>query len=194
MTFTFKDHYQLTGKHAFLSASGYHWINYDEDKVVDRFSTAMAAARGTELHELAHDLIRLRVKLPKTEQTLNMYVNDALGLHMTPEQVLRYSDNAFGTADAIWFGPNRENTKRNLLRIHDLKTGVNKSSVHQLEVYAAFFCLEYGFRPTEIDMELRIYQNDERLIFEPDPHDILIIMNKIIRFDELIEQAKEAAL
>ena len=29
---TFNKHYDLMGKHAFLGASKYHWINYDEDK------------------------------------------------------------------------------------------------------------------------------------------------------------------
>jgi hypothetical protein len=77
----------------------------------------MAARRGTELHDLAHQLIRLGVKLPKTPTTLNLYVNDALGYRMTPEQVLYFSENCFGTADAISF-------RRNKLRIHDLKTGI----------------------------------------------------------------------
>jgi hypothetical protein len=30
----------------------------------------------------------------------------------------------------------------------------------QLYVYAAYFCLEYGFKPYEIEGELRLYQND----------------------------------
>ena len=50
-----------------------------EDKLDRVFFTNEAAKRGTELHALAHDLIRLGVKLPKTRATLNMYVNDAIG-------------------------------------------------------------------------------------------------------------------
>ena len=71
----FNQHSDLIGKHAFLSASKYHWINYDEEKIVEAYDKAMTAARGTRLHALAHDLISLGVKLPNTQQTLNMYVN-----------------------------------------------------------------------------------------------------------------------
>lgn len=177
----FNTHFRLEGKHAFLSASSYHWIRYDDDKMTSTFLNAKAKQRGTELHDLAHDLIRLGVKLPNTKKTLNQYVNDAIGYRMNPEQVLFYSDNAFGTADAICF-------RKNKLRIHDLKTGEHKASFEQLEVYAAFFCLEYGVRPFEIEIELRLYQNDECGIFEPDPDKITHIMDRIITFDKLISK------
>jgi hypothetical protein len=121
-----------------------------------------------------------------------MYVNDALGYRMTPEQVLFYSRNAFGTADAISFRRERGHD-RTVLRIHDLKTGKNKASVDQLQIYTAFFCLEYGVRPHEIDIELRIYQNDYIQIYEPDPDDIVHIMDKLEIFDRIIEQAREEA-
>ncbi len=61
----FIKHSELEGRHAFLSASKYHWINYSDDKMDRVFATAMAAQRGTELHDLAHKLIRLGVKLPR---------------------------------------------------------------------------------------------------------------------------------
>jgi hypothetical protein len=144
----FNTHSNLVGRHAFLSPSNYHWINYDEDKLDRVFFMQLAAQRGVELHSLGHQLIRLGVKLPTTRKTLNMYVNDAIGYRMTPEQSLYYSDNCFGTADAIGFRANR-------LRIHDLKTGLTEASMHQLEVYAALFCLEYRFKPFEIAIELR---------------------------------------
>ena len=176
----FNDHSRLAGSHAFLSASNYHWINYDLDKLTERWKTATAAAKGTELHEFASQAIRLGIKLPKTTKTMNMYVNDAIGYRMTPEQVLFYSVNSFGTADAISF-------KRNLLRIPDLKTGVTKASMHQLEVYAALFCLEYNFKPFDIDILLRLYQNDEVEEYVPDRGDIAHIMDKIITFDKHIE-------
>ena len=112
-----------------------------------------------------------------------MYVNDAIGYRMTPEQVLFYSENCFGTADAIVF-------KKDFLRIHDLKTGVTPSSIKQLEVYAALFCLEYSKNPNNIRIELRIYQNDEVIVHEPHPEDILYIMDKIISFDKRIEKIK----
>ena len=175
----FTRHSTLKGTHAFLSASNYHWINYDIDKLERVFLASMAARRGTELHALAHELIRLGVKLPGSKQTLNLYVNDAIGYRMTPEQVLFFSDNCYGTADSIAF-------RRGVLRIHDLKTGVTEASVHQLEVYAALFCLEYGYKPTQIRTELRIYQSDEIRMYDADPDVITHIMDKIVTFDKRI--------
>lgn len=183
----FNKHFELTGRHAFLSASKYHWINYDEEKMAKVFASSLAAQRGNEEHELAHRLIKLGIKLPSSKKTLNLYVNDAIGYRMAPEQILYYSENCFGTADAISF-------RRNKLRIHDLKTGVTPASEHQLEVYAAMFCLEYRYKPVEIDIELRLYQSDEVAIFEADPMDITNIMSKIVTFDKYITAMKEEAL
>lgn len=179
----FTTHSDLAGRHAFLSASKYHWINYDEDKLDRVYHAAVASQRGTELHELAQNLIRLGVKLPTSRKTLNMYVNDAIGYRMSPEQVLYYSDNCYGTADAITF-------KRNKLRVHDLKTGLTEASMHQLEVYASLFCLEYHFKPMDIEIELRIYQNDEITVSDPDRDDIMHIMDKIVTFDRRITELR----
>lgn len=184
----FNKHYNLTGAHAFLSASKFHWIRYDGEKLERLFAMHMKAQRGSKLHDLARDLISLGVKLdPGIKTTLNMYVNDCIGFKMDPEQVLYYSANCYGTTDAIGF-------RNNKLRIFDLKTGVNQSSMDQLMVYAALFCLEYRYEPFEIEMELRIYQNDEIKIFEPDPVDVSAIKEKIKFFDKklnaLMEEAK----
>ena len=91
----FNRHFELKGQHAFLSASKYHWINYTEEKLVDRYENMLAVQRGTELHEFAQQAITYGVKLKNTKQTLNMYVNDAIGFRMTPEVVLFYSPNCF---------------------------------------------------------------------------------------------------
>ena len=48
-------------------------------KLTNTFMKFQATQRGTELHALASELIRLGVKLPKTNKTLNLYVNDAIG-------------------------------------------------------------------------------------------------------------------
>ena len=179
----FNKHYSLEGKHAFLGASKYHWINYDADKLVDSYSKFQATLNGTILHDFACQCITLGQKLPKSQKTLNMYINDAIGFKMKPEQVLYYSDNCFGTADAIIF-------RNNLLRIHDLKTGVTRAHMEQLEIYAALFCLEYNKKPSDIDMELRIYQNNEIIVHNPTVEDILPIMDKIITFDKIIDKMK----
>lgn len=180
----FNKHFALEGQHAFLGASKYHWINYDEEKVADSYTKFLAVQKGTVLHSFAAQCITLGQKLPKTNKTLNMYVNDAIGFRMTPEQVLYFSENCFGTADAISF-------RNDFLRIHDLKTGVTPAHIEQLEVYAALFCLEYKIKPKDIGIELRIYQSDEVLCHNPTEDDILPIVDKIITFDKIIEKLKE---
>lgn len=180
----FNKHLNLEGQHAFLGASKYHWINYSEDKVAESYSRFLATQKGTQLHEFAAQCIRLGQKLPKSKKTLNAYVNDAIGFKMTPEQILFYSDNCFGTADAIVF-------RGDLLRIHDLKTGAIPAHMEQLEVYAALFCLEYKVKPADIRMELRLYQSDDILVGNPTVEDIAPIMDKIITFDRIINKIKE---
>lgn len=182
----FNRHSQLEGRHAFLSASNNSWTNYDDDKLDRTYVRHLAAKRGTELHEFAYNAIRLGEKLPRSKRTLNMYVNDAIGFRMTPEQPLYYSDNCFGTADTIAF-------RKGILRIHDLKTGVTQTSLRQLEVYAALFCLEYMMKPFDIETELRIYQNDEILVAIADPDSTMHIMEKIKLFDKRIEAIKMEA-
>ena len=179
----FNPHYDLIGEHAFLSASKYHWINYDEEKLINTYKKYQATQRGTRLHDLACQLISEGITLPRNKKTLNRYVNDAIGFKMTPEQPLVYSANCFGTADAIGF-------KNDKLRVHDLKTGETQASMHQLEVYDALFCLEYSISPSEIEIENRIYQLDEVNVDIPDPMLIRSIMDKIIIFDQLIEKLK----
>ena len=185
----FNQHTNLVGKHAFLSPSSYHWINYDEDKLDRAYEASVAAARGTKLHALAHDLIKLGVKLPSSSKTLNLYVNDAIGYRMTPEQPLFYSQNCYGTADCIGF-----QKRGNFLRIHDLKTGVTPASEHQLEVYAALFCMEYKFSPFHLKTELRIYQSDEVRVYEADPDVIFHIMDRIKTFDKRIEAMRQEGM
>lgn len=180
----FNKHLNLEGQHAFLGASKYHWINYDEDKVIKAFRNYIATQRGSQLHAFAAQCIKLRQKLPKSQKTLNMYVNDAIGYKMTPEQMLYYSDNCFGTADTISFN-------QKILRIHDLKTGEIPAHMEQLLIYAALFCLEYRVKPSDIQIELRIYQHNDIFMDEPGVDDILPIMDKIVCFDKALRRIKE---
>jgi len=179
----FNNHSDLEGMHAYLSASKYHWLNYSDDKFLETYDNFMAVERGTRLHEFAKNAIELRIKLPKTKKTLNMYVNDAIGFRMTPEQVLYYSSNCFGTADAISYS-------KKVLRIHDLKTGTTPASMNQLKIYTALFCLEYGVKPEDITMISRIYQLDEIFEVEQETDEIHDVMDKIIHFDKMIEEIK----
>lgn len=179
----FNEHSKLKGCHAFLGASTNSWLNYTDEKLITTYNNLLAKEKGTRLHNFAAEAIQLGVKLPRSKKTLNMYVNDAIGFRMTPEQILYYSDNCFGTADAISF-------RDKFLRIHDLKTGVSPVKMEQLMIYAALFCLEYRIKPGDIDIELRIYQNDDYAYFNPTAEDIVPIMDKIVSFDRLIDKLK----
>lgn len=178
----FNDHHRLEGLHAPFSASQSAWLRYDDDKVIEVYRNKKAAEIGTKLHHWAKETIDLGLKQPRSKKTLYAYVNDAIGFKMDTEVVLFYSERFFGTADAISF-------RNGVLRIHDLKTGkVGKADQHmdQLEVYAALFCLEYKIKPGEIEMELRVYKNDEVLVHNPTAEDIVPIMDKIIHVDKLL--------
>jgi hypothetical protein len=152
----------------YLSASKPHWLNYDDDKFDYIYTTNRAAQRGSELHVFAAMAIRLGIKLRGDGTTLSRYVNESIGFRMRPEQPLVYSTNAFGTADAIAFRSRK------------------------LRIYAAFFCLEYGENPFDIEIELRIYQNDDVRVERADPDEITRIMQKIKYLDRrIIEMRRE---
>lgn len=178
-------HSQLEGAHAFLSPSSYHWINYDETRLEIRYKTLQAAKEGTEQHRYAAISIEEGVVHDNEISTLGMYINQCIQYKMRPEQMLFYSPNCFGTADAISFRYNR-------LRISDLKTGETKTSEHQLEVYAALFCLEYNFDPFDIrEIELRIYQDGKCRVYLGRAKFIKFIMEKIIVFDKKLNILRE---
>lgn len=182
----FTKHSNLEGLHAPFSASKSSWLRYDDDKVIDVYRNKKANEMGTILHEWAKTTIDLGIKQPRSKKTLYSYVNDAIGFKMSTEVVLFYSERFFGTADAICF-------RDGMLRIHDLKTGKTKVKMEQLEIYAALFCLEYKIKPGDIEMELRIYQNDEILYHNPTAEDILPIMDRIIQIDKLLQRIDEEA-
>lgn len=181
----FNNHYNLEGTHAMFSPSQSSWLRYDEEKLVEVYQNRKASEMGTRLHEWAKNTIDLGIKQPRSDKTLYAYVNDAIGYKMNTEVILYYSDRFYGTADAISF---RFIKGRGFLRIHDLKTGKTKVTMEQLEVYAALFCLEYKIKPGDIDMELRIYQNDGVIYHCPTAEDILPIMDMIVRFDSMLEK------
>ena len=173
------EHYDLQGKHAFLGASQNAWLRYDDIKVSTTYLNLLKKEEGIKLHQFASDAIKLRIKVATLKNALNLFINDAIGFKMESEQLLYYSDNCFGTADAISF-------KSDVLRIHDLKTGNIKKTFDQLYIYAALFCLEYAHKPEKIQTILRIYQGSNFEELEADPKVIKDIMIKIKRFDKII--------
>lgn len=186
----FNSHSALEGQHALLSASKPSWLNYDLEKLTRYFHTQQQAALGTRLHAFAHQSILLKRRAPRNNDAVNMYINDGISYRMVSEQLLFYSINCFGTADTISFSE-----KTQTLRISDLKTGVTPATFKQLVIYAALFCLEYDHKPFDIRIELRIYQNDEVRIYEPEPEEVARAMATIIEFDNHIEtNLREAGL
>lgn len=181
----FVKHSNLEGLHAPFNASQSSWLRYDDDKMLEVYRNKQAAAMGSRLHAWAKETIDLGIKQPsRSKKTIYAYVNDAIGFKMSTEVVLYYSDYFFGTADAISF-------RDGMLRIHDLKTGKSgkiEDHIEQLEIYAALFCLEYKVKPGEIEMELRVYKQDEVLVHTPTAEDILPIMDKIVHSTKILER------
>ena len=144
MSFHFYDHSKdiPSGTHAILSPSQSSWTNYDsEEKLFNLVNASYAQTIGTLLHQLAAAAIKYKVRIPKiaakpiillwllangiprgiidvNKYITNFvtYVNDGIGFDMVPEVPLKFSDNAFGTADAISF-----NEKKILSEIRELK-------------------------------------------------------------------------
>jgi hypothetical protein len=179
VSFKFNDHFNLVGKHALLNPSRVSSQNYDDEKMIEFYNAMMAKDRGTRLHAWAAEAIELGRKQIRNKDTINMYINDAIGYKMETEKVLYYSDNFFGTADAICF-------RGKELRIHDLKTGVTPAHMEQLYAYVALFCLEYRYKPSQLKIETRLYQNSEIIVSNPDETIISPLMEKIITFDKLL--------
>jgi len=198
------DHSKLIGTHAFLSPSQPTWLKKEPDELIEGKKNSYSQQIGTLLHEYAADCIKFREKLKKTDMhgvkfdlmrkgipeyvidinriypTFMNYVNDAIGYGLDPEVVLYYSDECYGTADAI-------NVDNKILRIHDLKTGVKPAKMEQLMVYAGLFYLEYSMKPEKVRAELRIYQMDEVLVFEPEAEEVREVMDKIEEQDRVLK-------
>lgn len=177
-------HPRLEGSHAVLSPSNYHWLNDSEEKLLARLANAEAAARGTRLHDLAARNIADGITLAMDGRypVIARYVNDAIKYAMVPEQMLMYSMYCYGTTDAISFDAGEM-----FLRIHDLKTGVSKASFDQLYVYAGLFCLEYDFKPFEIQGQLRIYQHEEPEYCDVDQGYLAWVYDRIRTINAIVE-------
>lgn len=177
----FTKHSNLEGLHAPFGASQSAWLRYDDEKILATYNNMKAKEMGTRLHAWAKETIDLGIKQPRSKKTIYAYVNDAIGYKMDTEVVLFYSPRFFGTADSICF-------RNGTLRIHDLKTGVTKVHMEQLMIYAALFCLEYKIKPSDIEMELRIYQSDEVIYHNPTAESISSIMDRIVYLDKMLER------
>lgn len=188
-----------------------------EEVLRTKYYNSFAKDVGTIMHAWACDRIRFRLNAVKSDSkslliyiikayeanrdyiprsvaayyvdrcfpNLCNYIKDANGFRLDPEVDLKYTDDFYGTADAILY------KKGEFLRIHDLKTGTTPASLRQLEIYAAFCCLEYNIDPSTIDIELRIYQNEEILVGNPSGEVINELMNQIRRTKIIFEKIKK---
>lgn len=200
------DHSKLKGKHAILSPSNSSWLNYSSEEPAQLFSryvSQYSTEIGTLAHSFAEDRIHYRLKLNKAEKnsllvyllkngiprsvididyiypTVMMYVNDCIGFRMDSEVIVYYSDYCYGTVDAI-------SVSKDILRINDLKTGKIPAKIEQLKTYAALFCLEYNAKPSDLQIDLNLYQAGEIFNCQPEPEEIELIKNQIITLDRMI--------
>lgn len=139
-----------------------------------------------QLYLLENGVPRTFIDPNKYVENFTTYVKDCIGFDMRTEQPLKYSEFAFGTADAISF-----NEKKSQLKIFDLKTGITQPSIHQLEIYAAYFFLEYHIKPKDVQTELRIYWQNEILVGEPTPADIVPIIDQTIKLDTFMQKIQK---
>ena len=204
------NHSKLKGMHAFLGASTPAWLNYNDEIFTQRYYAQYAITIGTTIHELAEDCIKSKMYIHKHDghliehalysagvpkdaydtgellANLLPFINDAIGFRMEPEVILYYSDNCFGTSDALIF-----DEKAKYIKIHDLKTGQTPAKMEQLMIYCALLCLEYHLRPQEYDIELRIYQSGNIIFYKPEFLEVEKIMDLIIFRDQCINKIKE---
>lgn len=130
-------------------------------------------------------LISNLATLPKEVfEAVRYYINHGVGFKMNVEQALVYSNHIFGHADTICF-------RNDFLRIHDLKTGANPAHMEQLKTYAALFCLEYGIKPANISIELRLYQWDGIVIEKPELEEIVMIIDRIVTSEKIAQQIEK---
>ena len=128
-------------------------------------------------------LMNLKYIPAECYESVKTFINDAVGYKMDSEKRVYYSRYFWGTTDAIKY-----DSASGLLRIHDLKTGIKPASFDQLAVYASLFCLEKTIKPETCQFELRIYQNDDISVDEPDSKTIREIMDIIIKRQSLINK------
>lgn len=208
----FNQHLNQVGKHATFSPSSPYWLNDEDNDILRKYINSYMSSVGTILHDIARKYIQYRVKMSKFDKkaasiellekgipefvvshlafdeifsNVTNYVNDCVAFGMSPEVVLFYSDNFFGTADAISF-----DERSGYLRINDLKTGVIPGKMEQLMTYNALFLLEYGpiygFKAADLQSELRIYQGGEIIFHNPSPNDISMIADRIMAINNML--------
>jgi len=117
----------------------------------------------------------------ETFSTVKSYINDCVVSKMETEVLVDFSENFFGTADAVRFDGKH-------LMIFDLKTGATPAKIEQPVIYACLYLLKYRLDPKEVSVEVRIYQSNDILRATPDANELIPVMNKIIHFDNIMNE------
>ena len=63
----FNKHQEYEGKHAFMGASQFRWIEWDSTTLMERYYSRYAQEIGTVLHSLAQNCIKARIRLSKAD-------------------------------------------------------------------------------------------------------------------------------
>ena len=214
----YNDHRRLEGKHSYLSCSQPSWENRNEEQLIKMYYSKFATDIGTAVHAFAHDCIIRKLKVNENDyhmidyylqviyplqtgviipkgaydsvtlmKTVSLFVNDMIGFRMDSEIVLCYDEEfAFGTTDGI-----RCDDKEKIIRIGDLKSGVNPAKMVQLLLYDAYYCLEYKKNPKEYKHELRIYQNGNIIEYFPMGEEVEEHMKNIVTATEILRTKTE---
>ena len=66
-----KEYSKLKGQHAFLSASKYSWLGYDDDKLVSSYFNFLSIAKGTRLYALVAARIDMDITMLQSTATLH---------------------------------------------------------------------------------------------------------------------------
>lgn len=189
-----------------------------EEAIRNKYYSSFARDVGTIIHAWACDRIKYRLNAVKSDSrsllvyimsyyenvlhdyiprfvaqyyvdkcfpNVMLYIKDANGFRLDPEVDLKYAEDFYGTADAILF------KKGEFLRVHDLKTGTSPASLRQLEIYAAFCCLEYDIDPASVEIELRIYQNEQVLVGNPPSEVIRELEDRIKKTRMIFDKIKK---
>ena len=167
---------------------------YAENAIRYRIKILKSDKKEVRKHLLIHGIPENVVAyyVDRIFPNLMTYTNDAIGFRMDTEVPVSYSATPlaefksrgklppiFGHADALKFSKNK-------LMIFDLKTGLSPVHIEQLLTYASLYCLQEKLKPGCIDIELRIYQNNEVSVTIPEADDILPIMDRIVAYDKML--------
>lgn len=153
-----------------------------ETHIFSKYSYVDSKTMETRLGYYGSTLLHFMKYLPEeTFGTIKTYVNDCVAAKMDTEVRIEFSENFFGTADAIRFDDKT-------LKVFDLKTGVMPAKIEQPIIYACLYLLSNRIDPKQVPVEVRIYQNNDILQATPGPEDLIPIMNKIIHFDNIMNE------